>query len=489
MPAVSVEQAETALSGGSSDPPRAELWHSTLRFGAPVFVAWGLLVVLFWPGLLSPDTISQWPQLADKSLDQWHPYTFALVLGVLRWIWDSPTLPLALQVVAAGLVTGRSCTWLARTTSHRWIPWAASLAVALSPSTAIVGATLWKDTTYSVAVVGLGLVGWRVVATGGSWLSSRRNLAWFVLTASAVSLLRHNGWPIVAVLVVAYLFAYTDLRRRVVAVGAIVLAIVLFVNVPLARALEVTGSVHDELILTQRIAMHLNRGAELDPADRAVLEEILPTDALWPYDCKSSQATWSGAYGVDLDDLEGKGDELRSILVELALDDPGGELAHLRCSTAIIWRVFDGFPPYLTEWGLLGDLPLYRGLGLAGTPDPDPPSPRAATWVMRGVDDYPSWLIRPAAYLWALVFAGAVAIARIRNWRASLIPLPFIAQSIAIAPLTLVQDIRFQMAVIMGALLFVPALLLLDDPSTDEAQPDDADEARDLPPVPEDAAR
>jgi hypothetical protein len=90
------------------------------------------------------------------------------------------------------------------------------------------------------------------------------------------------------------------------------------------------------------------------------------------------------------------------------------------------------------------------------TPMEEPGNAGLAVAVFRAVDHAPDWIVRPALYLWILVAAIVVAVRRTRSWAALRIASPALIQSVTLALVTLVQDVRFQYGVVLIALVLAP---------------------------------
>jgi hypothetical protein len=436
-------------------------WRLTLLLGAVPFAGWSALHLLFWPGLMNPDMGIQWFELDRTGLDDWHPYLVSVAVGVLRHVVDSPALPVLLQTVGASLLVGRIAAWTVWRGRSPWVAAATLALLPIVPATGLFTVTLWKDTVFGIALLGLALVVWRIEDTDGRWLTQPRNVVLSVMTMSGVWLTRHNGWPIVVGTVVVVLVAHRRWWKPIaIAVGA-ALAIALVVQVPLARLLDVRANRQPSIVYVQHIANHVNRGTELTRSDRRVLQSIYPLDRTWPYDCHSIQATWSGPRAIPLRRFVHKSDELRSVAIDLALRNPGGELDHLACASEIVWKPWapDG-QTYFLEWSDTGGHVDYILRFYDDTPSEDPASPRAIAQIYTTVvDRLPVWLLRPALYLYLLLGAIAFAAWRRRSWGVVRIAAPAILASLVLAALTLVQDVRFQYGVILTAVVLVPALL------------------------------
>jgi hypothetical protein len=463
-------------------PPRVQIaepasapgrWRMTLLLAGIPFVGWLALHLLFWPGLMNPDMGIQWFELERTGLDDWHPYLVSVAVGALRHVVDSPALPVLLQVTGASLLVGRIAAWTVWRGRSPWVAGATLVLLPLIPATGLFTVTLWKDTAFGIALLGLALVVWRIEDTDGRWLAAPQNMVWSGIAIAGVWFTRHTGWPIVVGTMVIVLVAHRRWWKPIVIVTGATALLALVVQLPLADLLDVRANRQTSTIYAQHVANHVNRGTELSRSERATLTKIRTLDRPWPYSCHSIQATWSGAEAIPLERLVRAEDELRSLAVDLALRNPGGELDHLACASEIVWKPWAGDgETYFLEWSDDAGRVDYILRFYDDTPSEDPASPRAIARIYHTVvDRFPVWLLRPALYLYALLGAIAFAAWRRRSWGVARLAAPAVLESLVLAALTLVQDVRFQYGVILTAVVLVPALLTVAKRADDDDAP------------------
>ncbi len=157
-----------------------------------------------------------------------------------------------------------------------------------------------------------------------------------------------------------------------------------------------------------------------------------------------------------------EGDRLREIWLGLALENPQVELAHIACSSQILWRITDGgsntytyFIDGDTRPGFVDTIPIRDGR----MPMEAHPSRELARRVFDAYDGVPSPLKRPALATYALFgLASAVAVRR-RTLTPIIVISPAIIQTLTLIPTTLVQDTRFQYGTVLVAVVACPLLV------------------------------
>ncbi len=270
-----------------------------LHFAAFPMAVWTSLVVVFWPGMMNPDSVSQWRQVEDGNLQDWHPYPVNVAWGLLQKIVDLPALPILIVAGSVALLVGYVADRALRIGAPRWAAWTIVIGVAVFPITSILTVSLWKDIIMGVGVLALAVALWRSEQTDGRWLGERRlRIAFTVAACLTIWLSRHNGWPIAILPLLAVLLLRPNARRGVASVLLITVAFAMFVRVPLKQMLDVGDSPVTTIALLQRVAAHVQAGTEIPLADQEFLDTLRPLDEDWPYECQTVQTTWAGPEAI-----------------------------------------------------------------------------------------------------------------------------------------------------------------------------------------------
>jgi hypothetical protein len=432
-----------------------------LYFAAFPMVVWTSLVVVFWPGMMNPDSVVQWRQLENGLLQDWHPYPVNVAWGLLQKIVDLPTLPILLVAGSVALLVGYVADRSLRTGAPRWAAWTIAIGVGVFPVTSILTVSLWKDILMGTGVLALTVALWRSEQTDSRWLGHRRLHSAFTVTAClTIWLSRHNGWPIAVLPLLAVLVLRPNARRAVAGVLLITVTVALFVRFPLKQMLDVRDSPVATIAILQRVAAHVEAGTEIPPEDQQFLESLRPLDKDWPYECQTVQTTWIGPESIPLESYVDEGARLREIWLGLALDAPGVELDHIACSSQILWRITDaGSVTYFihgdTRPGFVDTIPTVDGT----MPMEAHPSRELARRVFDAYEGVPSPLKRPALATYALFGLAAVVALRRRSLTPVIIISPAIVQTLTLIPTALVQDTRFQYGTVLVAVVACPLLL------------------------------
>jgi hypothetical protein len=214
-----------------------------------------------------------------------------------------------------------------------------------------------------------------------------------------------------------------------------------------------------------QVAAHVAAGTPMTPEERAYVESLHPTTDKWNYTCYDHQRYYfDGKFSLERVD-EQPGTLIR-VWWSLLRRDPLVNLEHMRCSSALIWRISTG-DSYLSAYGMWRDSqgalhtiePNAHGLAWSPVlPSLAHPLKDLLEWTEARERVWFVW--RPAIYL-LLTLAGAAVVAiRARSKRFLLLAAPVVFHSALMLGITPNQDFRFQYGVYLVALLFGATFLL-----------------------------
>lgn len=167
--------------------------HSWLLYAMPCYFIWTMYLLAFWPGSMSPDSLSQWQNAMTGRFHDWHPAFHSMNIWVIIRIWQSPAAVAFTQIFFLGLAAGWGMVTLRRFGVSAPAIWASVFLFALSPLTGFMVITLWKDVAYTICVLVITLCVIQIIISNGEWINKRG--AWFLfgLIIALTALYRHNG--------------------------------------------------------------------------------------------------------------------------------------------------------------------------------------------------------------------------------------------------------------------------------------------------------
>jgi hypothetical protein len=207
------------------------------------------------------------------------------------------------------------------------------------------------------------------------------------------------------------------------------------------------------------IAAQMAAGTPLAGEERDLLNGLYPLEnGKWRYD----PYHFDGLMNVDLlyswKKWEDKEAELTALALRLVCRNPAAGLRHILTSAGYLWSVTGPTDPehyYTVAFMSGGKYQKVRDISTSG-PDnadwvePTVPLPGFVEWTFRN-----TWLFwRPAIYLYAILFAVAIAMIREGSWRYAAFLIPIALQTGCLSIAALSHEFRFQFPVYMIALLY-----------------------------------
>lgn len=439
------------------------LLRQTVQFSIPMAVTSTFALLIFFPGLMTSDSLDQWHQAGIFSFNDAHPVLYGLFIGALRLAWNSPASVAFVQL----LLFAASCGWLVSsvqrvTGAPTRLAWAASCLVALYPLLPLTAVTLWKDVPYAAAVIALTAFLMGTLPRRAARISVPATLG-LCLTMFCAMSLRHNGPPVAlaAALALFLIARRSRIRIMLALVGACVLMVLL--KGPFSNAIGVEKAQVSYIVYSHHLAAHLAAGHLPHlPQDTALLRRLNGSQADWAYSCATVNPV---IFNTDFDTQQAAAHikDLQRIWLELAARRPDIEYAHGLCSSALIWRVLDSErdPLYLSGVGLWAPKGKVVWItGESGNVVPDSRSPELAEFVGHMVlQPGMQAAFRPAFFMYALIFACGVGMFR-RNDKTLALLLVLPAVHTAFLAISIVaQDARYQLPLYAIALIAVPMLL------------------------------
>jgi hypothetical protein len=474
---------EATVARGQTSPPRLQgiiarcAW---LGYALPLLAAGGMYLAIFWPALMSNDSLGQWSQMVTGRYTDLAPPLYAMTNWLITRIWLCPTAVALAQLLALSLVVAWSLKRLRQWGMPRGMAWTTCGALALLPASGILAITLWKDIPYSISMLVLSLWVMEMVESRGAWLA--RRCSWMLLgvVLGLVALYRHNGLPVALGMPVLLAVAYYRYWRRLALALAVAGAVIWGVDGPLYRKITrpmASAPVRSQagtpeangyfrvVICIQHIAAHTASGTPLTPGEQVFLDGLYPLkDGRWPYN------PYRFIGGMNLDVLhswqkwDANKEDLTALAIRLCWRRPAVDLRHVLASSSYIWGIAGpGDASYYTVAFAEGPPPRYQvlrrvqndGRAVFDWVEPRLPLPRIVGKTFRH-----QWLFwRAAIYLYLILLSAGIAMLRSRSPRYGLILLPLLLHSGFLATIGLAQDFRYQFSVYLVSLLYSGFLL------------------------------
>lgn len=311
-------------------------------FAIPMITVWLLWLLVFWPGLMSPDSIDQWSQSLSSVFNDWHPAIYAIIMRILNRIWETPAVIGLLQILCLSLVTSWGLHALWKVGVPKKVCWAMSALFAVIPLNALFSITLWKDIPYGISLFALFLMVLQIVLSDGDWLKSWKQKTGLAVASAGVMLFRHNGAPVVLLAILALILFFPKIRRGLMQTSIGLLILFFLIKVPLYQSLRVTpngmGGINQ--LYLHHISAHVEAETPLSASEEAYLNQLLPLDEWTYYPCNVDTLKFQS--GIDLDLLYSQPQKNLEVFLSLARKAPAVNLKHIFEANKMIWQIQPG---------------------------------------------------------------------------------------------------------------------------------------------------
>lgn len=442
----------------TQSPPVKVSNRMALYYALPAIIVWMGWLLVFYPGLMSSDSMDQWQQTMKGMFVAEHPIIHTLMIWLINHIWFSPAAVALVQIFVLAMIVGWGLRRLCVLGVSPSVSWLFAILFAILPVNGLYAITLWKDIPYSITIFVVTILMIDIATQGADWIKSRQNLIILCVVLTFSALLRLNG-PAVAFgipLILALVFRKYWKRYLIVAGTATI--IWLLVNGPITDWLGARRSnwVHLQPFIHQ-IAAHQAAQTSLSTEDQQYIETISADQKPWDYSCFGIKTILK----IDLRLEQIQESKIMGIWWRTLLTNPMVNLQHVLCSSSLIWQISSpGSSNNLYAvnlWMNNNDVRTIvanpHGLKLQSVfPQWSVP---LTVWVVDSQKGAWNWLLwRPAIYLY-LGLAGIVLVAIKRKNRLLLLAaLPIVLHTLGLFPVVINQDLRFQYPVILTGLFF-----------------------------------
>ena len=431
-----------------------------LLYTLPMIAVWGIYLLSFWPGMMSPDSNNQWAQAVSGQFNDAHPVFHTLLLWVLMRIWYSPASVVIFQIITLSLTTAWGISIIEEQGLPRWATWSIALLFSLAPMNGNMVVILWKDIPYSTSLFLFSLLILKVALTKGAWLNGKLSWVWLGLVSICVAGFRHNGLPIPIIMLPVLIIAYRKYWKPLLKCIAFFLIIFSLYRYPVMDLLHAERSSDNEQFLyIHHIAAHIVTGGKLTESEKQMADAILPLED-WKYACCDRLATFRSNGFSDMR-IPQNASGIQALFIKLVIKEPLIEIKHILCSGSIVWEIPNRCGPntllpytdvlWIDPGGAFfienSQIPILKGT-------------LNSVHNALSTNDGLALFISPAIYLLLSVYSTSILAARKKDLRCMLFVFPAILQSIIIFLTSPTSQFRYQFAVYLLGLFSVGLLIL-----------------------------
>lgn len=261
-----------------------------------VFSLW---LVAFFPGVMTPDSLTQWDEANTLQLNNLHPYLHTLLIVLLRGIYNSPATVALFQILLTSITFSYIFSFFLKKGISKWLISGLFCLFICSIPIGIYNITLWKDIPFSVCLVLLCFV---IAKQYYAKKLDVKHLIVIMVLSLITTFFRHNGIINILLLPVVFLFCFYRLTRlkTLVLISSFLVATV-FLKMILPDILQVKpipdffakGSVYFETVSFLRAYPETSARVRVTPRTVELLEQLAPiTDLTSLYDPRGWDSLW-----------------------------------------------------------------------------------------------------------------------------------------------------------------------------------------------------
>ena len=178
-----------------------------------LFLIWEIILVSYFPGNFSPDSIAMWRQAVG--LEEITTHHSALLIIIVRFLTNmikSPFGVMTVQVFVAAWVISYIIVQLKNCFKHRYPIIIVTILFAIIPSNYKMITTFWKDIPFTLSLVALSGLLYDISKNPDKFWSRKINFFAMIFAIIGVSEFRHNG--LFVVLITLMYLVYLTLKNR-----------------------------------------------------------------------------------------------------------------------------------------------------------------------------------------------------------------------------------------------------------------------------------
>ena len=429
-----------------------------LLYTIPFIIIWGFYTLVFYPGIMSPDSFDQWKQvIGERSLNTAHPIFHTLFNWTITRVWLSPVAIAIVQVTFMAYIVGYAIKTLADFGVNKVRLMLLTIFFLSMPIFGILGNTLWKDIPYSVSLLWLTVLLTKIYVTEANFIGLKGNQLKVSFVLLLVSQFRHEGLLAAIITIICLLLMYRNRRKEVF---SIILGFLFFFGMFKVTA---TLAFHPQppqirfqamQIVVQpmnHIAAGLKEGWLPSSDDKNIIEGVMPL-TVWidNYDKYNVEKL---VYNTSLNPyfLKENQANLLKVWMHLFIDKPESIIHAWGDLTSLCWKIIQPADGYQSVTLREQDYMSYKdelGTITSSSFFPNIKSSIIKFYLATNNPAYSWFLWRPALYFYFtwFMFIGLV----FKNkWKAILPIIPVTTQVIVMMLVIPVQDVRYLYSVFL----------------------------------------
>ena len=441
-----------------------------------VFLLLFIVLLGFYPGIVSYDGDNQWQQVQSQVFTNVHPFFSTYFMYILAKTWNSITIVILYQILLYSIGWGYFCKNLKASNKKQIIViYILTIIITLNPLTSLYSITLWKDIIYTsyLFISAVMLYEW----SNNNYDFGLHKYCLLGIILFMVYSYRHNGVIVALMLLVLfYIICFFNYRHKIIskkslkkcaAVFVTFISLILLLSIPKKTILNKSKEKVDKQIssssnystidgyMVWMMGAHLKDNNIKDEYDKEFLNNIIPLD------------TWKKAYNpylinnTNLAENFDKGylslnkGRFKELFIKYSIRKPLSIMAHYLKADALLINPISSINGYVYVYCFpeMSDLPEYTRIKSIIKP---------VRWFYMRLSDIslkkPFMIFyQPAFIMYLSVFLVIILSKKALGKKIWLFSLPMLLNTVSLLPINLAQDLRY---VYINYLTFYGLLLI-----------------------------
>lgn len=407
-----------------------------------------LMLLAFYPGIMSYDSYVQWEQVQSGIINNAHPFLTTYIMFLLSKIWNNSVIVLIFQILVFSLIWYTIVKYVKQEYKKSIIY---TILICLLPIIYLYSITLWKDIIYSYILLLLSFYLFKGAKEHFKFKNFELVLMGFLIALA--TLYRHNAIIVTLLLTMIMTIIFIKKKINYKKIFLFILTILISYNVlNLPKRLfykpEIENNGENLKIVDSYslfiLSTYYNNNVKFDKDDLELLHSI------------ASKETWVSTYDpylintliqsgkVDIEFVNENRDDIRNILIKYSIKNPHKLFLHYLKADSMLYNPLPFGSLYVFEFGEWN--PKY---GFYSNTNSKLPWLRdIMTTEVRITYGYPYILrvlmYRPAYPLYLSMILMFVLIKKkLLNKECYVVLLPMLLNTFSLLPINLAQDLRY----------------------------------------------
>ncbi|GEM_PF-1208056 len=413
-----------------------------------VFFCSFFYLLAYWPAFMSPDSLHQWYEITNFVFDDAHPAFHTLINLIVTRIYLHPATISVFQIIFLSFVFAYGMYSLEKNGANKILLIVFTIIFSIIPTNGFFIITLWKDIPYSISILLLTIVMFKIYSSNGAWLYNYKNSIFFAISLLFASSFRHNGILVILFILPILFIVYFKYARNIILSLLIFFLLLTIIKGPIFDALKVappsnfikSGFFLHKLGAIVKYSKNLTSKEKKEISDIMEIEDLQNSYSPYTVDTLSYNPKLKKDYFYNTDF-----NKFLSLFLKVSIKNPFIVLNSALKSSSLIWRAkqmsgsytytypihYNNFP---LEFDSKSKIPLFRKITLD-----------LFNNIIVNKNYY--WLfIRPSLYIFISIFFVFLSLIKFKKNKILIILLPLVGNFINLFFFTIAQDLRYAYA-------------------------------------------